>query len=108
MSENSCDQSGAFNRFLNFLLRLLGMRKSPSVKVKAVTADSSMNLHVIHTDYNRMCFIKTVRGGNKLFVRRFWLIHLNFQCGEQKKKKSAGEWWQKSQVEENSLNTNVE
>lgn len=94
MSENSCDQSGndfgAFNRFLNFLLRLLRIRKSPSVKVKAVTADSSMNLHVIHTDYNRMCFIKTVRGGNKLFVCRFWLIHLNFQCGGQKKKINRG------------------
>lgn len=53
MSENSCDQSrhdfGASNRFLNFLLRLLRMHKSPSVKVKALTADSSMNLHVLIT-----------------------------------------------------------
>lgn len=37
---------GAFDRSLNFLLRLLRMRKSPSVKVKA---DSGMNLHVLIT-----------------------------------------------------------
>lgn len=47
MSDQSRHDFDAFNRFLNFLLRLLRTRKSPSVKVKAVTADSSMNLHVL-------------------------------------------------------------
>lgn len=111
MSENSCDQSrhdfGAFSRFLNFLLRLLRMCKSPSAKVKAVTADSGINLHGLIT-------IECASSKQHRSKRRkedFCLQVLvdSFQLSvKKKKKKSAEEWWQKSQVVENSLHTNVE